>query len=127
MKGLRGYPGAAGPKGIQGSHGKLGSDGQKGRRGLPGHQGRRGRTGPPGIQGPTGPAGLPGSPGNRDHCPEFDGIDLGLVCTYYTVCKCMYFVYMFTICTWYSFDHVHVWYTYPFYFTILHYASIGEA
>ena len=70
MKGLRGYPGAVGPKGIPGS------DGQKERRGLPGHQGRREHTGQPGIQGPIGPA---GSPGNRDHCPEFDGIDLGLV------------------------------------------------
>ena len=79
MKGPRGYPGAVGPKGIQGSHGIPGSDGQKERRGLPGHQGRRGHTGQPGIQGPIGPAGLPGSPGNRDHCPEFDEIDLGLV------------------------------------------------
>ena len=80
MKGPRGYPGATGPKGIQGSKGLPGNDGQKGSKGLPGCQGRRGPAGPPGIPGQAGSPGLPGSPGGRDNCPEFDGIDLGLVC-----------------------------------------------
>ncbi|XP_065901817.1 collagen alpha-1(III) chain-like isoform X2 [Dysidea avara] len=78
-RGPRGYPGRQGLKGVRGVSGIPGKSGPKGNRGLPGHPGRRGPTGEVGIQGPPGPPGLPGTPGNRDLCPEFDGVDLGLL------------------------------------------------
>ena len=81
-RGPRGYPGRQGLKGVRGVSGIPGKSGPKGNRGLPGHPGRRGPTGEVGIQGPPGPPGLPGTPGNRDLCPEFDGVDLGLVSTH---------------------------------------------
>ena len=82
MKGARGYPGPAGivgPKGLQGVPGQRGHKGSTGEKGLPGPPGRNGYTGPPGYDGEPGSPGLPGPIGNREGCPEFDGIDLGLV------------------------------------------------
>ena len=81
-RGPRGYPGPQGPKGFPGVSGIPGASGPKGNRGLPGHPGRRGATGEVGAQGQPGPPGLPGTPGSSEFCPEFDGVDLGLVSTH---------------------------------------------
>ena len=90
MKGARGYPGPpgiVGPKGSQGVPGQRGNKGPTGEKGLPGLPGRNGYTGPPGYDGEPGSPGLPGPIGNREGCPEFDGIDLGLVSYLHMCCN----------------------------------------
>jgi len=42
-------------------------------------------SGLPGERGPPGTPGVSGPIGNRDGCPEFDGINLSLVCAHVVV------------------------------------------
>ena len=92
VKGARGYPGLPGiigSKGLQGVPGQRGHKGFGGEKGLPGPCGLHGDDGPTGFDGEPGPPGLPGPIGNREGCPEFDGIDLGLV-SYLSMCVAVY-------------------------------------
>ena len=88
MKGVCGYPcppGIIGPKGSRGVSEQRGQKESTGEKGLPGPRGPHGDDGPAGFDDEPGSPGLPGPIGNREGCPEFDGIDLGLVSVHVSV------------------------------------------
>ena len=110
MKGARGHPGPPGmigPRGLRGVPGQRGHKGPTGKRGLRGPRGRNGHDGPTGYDGEPGSPGLPGPIGNREGCPEFDGIDLGLV-SYLHMCVVVYAqLYNNNLVLVFAFIHVH--------------------